>query len=341
MLLVSTDPASNLAEVFATATGDIPAAAPMVEGLDLMDLDPQAAADAYRERVLSPIRATVSTDELAAVEEQLAGACTVEVAAFDAFTRLLADPATTERYDHVVFDTAPTGHTLRLLALPAAWSQYLSATPEETTCLGPLAGLQGQRPLYERAVTVLADPTTTTLTLVARPEHAALTEAARAASELAELGLTNQRLVINGVLAHPLAGDPIADSYARRQRDALAHLPAALDGLPTAAVPLAAIDLVGVDALRQLAHADTRPPEPPADLAQTLPTLDGVEDLVDAVAAAGPGVTLVPGKEASARPPSPCASRPVSHNAAWRSTWPPPTPPGGCRPRAASAYPKA
>ena len=185
VLLVSTDPASNLAEVFATVTGDTPAPAPMVVGLDLMDLDPQAAADAYRERVIGPVRATVPTAELAAIDEQLAGACTVEVAAFDAFTRLLADPATTGRYDHVVFDTAPTGHTLRLLALPAAWSQYLSANPEETTCLGPLAGLQGQRPLYERAVAVLADPTATTLVLVARPERAALAEAARAAAELA------------------------------------------------------------------------------------------------------------------------------------------------------------
>jgi len=176
------------------------------------------------------------------------------VAAFDDFTRLLADPATTERFDHVVFDTAPTGHTLRLLALPAAWSHYLAANPEEETCLGPFAGLQGQRPVYERAVAVLADPGATTLVLVARPEHSALTEAARAAAELAALGLTNQRLVVNRILADPLAGDAIAESYARRQQHALRHVPSALAGLRTSSVPLAAVDLVGVDSLRRLAR---------------------------------------------------------------------------------------
>ena len=313
----------------------------MVVGLDLMDLDPQAAADAYRERVIGPFRATVPTAELAAIDEELAGACTVEVAAFDAFTRLLADPATTGRYDHVVFDTAPTGHTLRLLALPAAWSQYLSANPEETTCLGPLAGLQGQRPLYDRAVAVLADPTATTLVLVARPERAALAEAARAASELAELGLTNQRVVINGVLAHPLAGDPIADSYARRQRDALAHLPAALDGLPAAVVPLAAIDLVGDDALRRLAHADTRPPGPVADTGPGCPPCRVSRISSRRSPLRGQASPWSRARAAWARPPSRRASPPVSRSAAFRSIWPPPTPPAGCRTPAARSCPTA
>jgi arsenite-transporting ATPase len=261
-----------------------------------MDLDPQAAADAYRERVIAPYRGNLPAPELAAVEEQLAGACTVEVAAFDAFTRLLADPATTERFDRVVFDTAPTGHTLRLLALPAAWSHYLAANPEEETCLGPFAGLQGQRPVYERAVAVLADPGATTLVLVARPERSALTEAARAAAELAALGLTNQRLVVNGILADPLAGDAIAESYARRQNHALRHIPDPLAGLRTSSVPLAADDLVGVDSLRRLArggaesvtvYVDDDVPEPP---------FGDIEALVDALADARPGVTLVTGK---------------------------------------------
>jgi arsenite/tail-anchored protein-transporting ATPase len=295
VLLVSTDPASNLTDVFQTDTGEDPVSAPGVAGLDVMDLDPQAAADTYRGRVLTPYRNKVSPAELAALEEQLAGACTVEVAAFDAFTRLLADPDTTGRYDHVIFDTAPTGHTLRLLQLPAAWSRYLAMTSEDTTCVGPLEGLEGQRPLYETAVAVLADPAAATLVLVARPERGALAEAARAAGELAELGLTNQRLVVNGFLADPLAGDPIAESYARRQAHALAQLPDPLTGLPTAVVPLAAIDLVGVDALRRLARGNLAPPATTSEPAP-LPTFGDVEALVDALAAEGPGVTLVTGK---------------------------------------------
>jgi arsenite-transporting ATPase len=295
VLLVSTDPASNLADVFQVQTGDNVVAAPGINGLDLMDLDPQAAADAYRERAIGPYRAITPAAELAAIEEQLAGACTVEVAAFDAFARLLADPATTSRYEHVVFDTAPTGHTLRLLELPNAWSRYLAANPEENTCLGPLAGLQGQRPVYERAVAVLADPVATTLVLVARPDRAALAEAARAGDELAELGLTNETLIVNGVLAAPLAGDAIAESFARSQRDALAHVPVALTALRTAVVPLAAIDLVGVDALRRLIAGNTPPaPSVAADSApQSFPKIDR---LVDELAAAGPGVTLITGK---------------------------------------------
>ena len=193
------------------------APAPGVPGLDVMDLDPQAAADAYRDRVLAPYRATLAAGRAGPLEEQLAGACTVEVAAFDAFTRLLADPDTTGRYDHVIFDTAPTGHTLRLLAAARRLVALPRRDPEDTTCLGPLAGLQGQRPLYEAAVAVLADPAATTLVLVARPDAAPSSRPLAPRSELRDLGLTNQRLVINGLLAHPLAGDPIAESYARRQ----------------------------------------------------------------------------------------------------------------------------
>ncbi len=296
VLLVSTDPASNLADVFQTTTSDRPSPAPGVETLDLMDLDPQAAADAYRQRVIGTYRATLPPGDLAALEEQLAGACTVEVAAFDAFTRLLADPTTTGGYDHVIFDTAPTGHTLRLLSLPAAWSRYLASTSEETTCVGPLEGLEGQRPVYEAAIAVLADPTATTLVLVARPERGALGEAARAANELAELGLTNQRVVFNGVLAEPLAGDRVAESYRRRQQHAFAHLPTALAGLPSGAVALVGIDLVGVDAVRELARSSATPVAVGMSDTPSPPPGSGVEALVDELAAMGPGVTLVTGK---------------------------------------------
>ncbi len=297
VLLVSTDPASNLSDVFQTETGEQPVSAPGVRGLQLVDLDPQAAAEAYRERAIAPYRAAIPPSELAALEEQLAGACTVEVAAFDAFSRLLADPETTQKYDHIVFDTAPTGHTLRLLALPAAWSRYLAANPEETTCLGPLAGLQGQRPVYERAVTVLGDADAATLVLVSRPDDTALTEAARAGSELGDLGLTDHRLVINGVLMQPLAGDDVAESYSRRQQYALLRMPDQLRGVETALVPLVSFDLVGVDALRQLIRGHTeRLSRLPASSSAAFARMPGLDDLVDAIAQEGPGVTLVTGK---------------------------------------------
>ena len=148
VLLVSTDPASNLSDVFEMTTGEHPIAVPGVPRLEIMDLDPHEAADDYRARVVGPYRGVLPDAEVAALEEKLAGACTVEVAAFDAFARLLATPTVLGRYDHVVFDTAPTGHTLRLLSLPAAWSDYLGANPDATSCLGPLAGLQDDRPIY-------------------------------------------------------------------------------------------------------------------------------------------------------------------------------------------------
>ena len=170
VLLVSTDPASNLSDVFETATGEHPKPVAAVSGLDVMDLDPQVAADEYRARVIDPYRGVLPEPEVRALEEKLAGACTVEVAAFDTFARLLAEPQLIAVYNHVIFDTAPTGHTLRLLSLPAAWSEYLGANPDATSCLGPLGGVQDHRPLYAAAVATLRDATQTTVVLVARPD---------------------------------------------------------------------------------------------------------------------------------------------------------------------------
>jgi arsenite/tail-anchored protein-transporting ATPase len=298
VLLVSTDPASNLADVFQMATGETPVAVAGVAGLEVMDLDPQEAANDYRARVIGPYRGVLPGDELTALEEKLAGACTIEVAAFDTFARLLADPALTDRYDHVVFDTAPTGHTLRLLALPAAWTDYLGSSPDATSCLGPLAGLQDDRPTYAAAVHALADPVSSTLVLVTRPDRAALTEASRAGAELAALGLGHQQLVVNGLLTDPTPGDPIAQRYADAQRRGLAAHAELLDRLPTSIVPLRAIDLVGLAALRQLTSSvvdatAVTPFEPPHPDAPPTPSLD---DLIDELTRIGHGVVLVTGK---------------------------------------------
>ena len=296
---MSTDPASNLADVLQMATGEQPAPVPGVERLEVMDLDPQAAADDYRTRVIGPYRGVIPDSEVAALEEKLAGACTVEVAAFDTFARLLTDPKSIEGYDHVVFDTAPTGHTLRLLSLPAAWSDYLGASPDATSCLGPLAGLQDDRPVYAAAVAALQDPSLTTVVLVARPDQGALTVAADAAGELHELGIDQQKLVINGVLAEPLAGDVVAEAYAAAQQHALSTQPSSLHRLPIAVVPLVAGDLIGVGALRafvmgasppEAGHRATPAPAPPRSAGGSL------AGLIDELERPGRGVVLVTGK---------------------------------------------
>jgi arsenite/tail-anchored protein-transporting ATPase len=296
-LLVSTDPASNLADVLGMVTGPDPRPAPAVPNLDVLDLDPQAAADDFRERLITPYRGMLPADELKAFEEQLAGACTVEIAAFDAFTALLTDTTVAEQYDRVVFDTAPTGHTLRLLSLPSAWTGYLAASPDAASCLGPLAGLQDQQQMYRQAVAALADPELTAVVLVSRPDRTALTEAARAAYELGELDMRNQRLVVNGILATPLGGDTVAQTYADRQRDALAAMPDTLDALPRTDLPLAGFDLVGIDALQAFlaGRDDPAPRDVPAHSGGPV-DLPGLDQLVDEVAQAGPGVTLVTGK---------------------------------------------
>ena len=217
-----------------------------------LNLDPEAAAHAYRERVVGPYRELLPPASVRSMEEQLSGACTVEIAAFDEFARLLGEPAATAEFDHVLFDTAPTGHTLRLLTLPSAWTGFVEQSAFGTSCLGPLAGLEKQRVLYESTVRALSDETRTTMVLVSRPEPSALAEAARTSAELAALGVRNQRLVVNAVF-EARSDDAVARSLERRGRNALAALPDVLRPLPRTTVPLRPAALLGVDALRSIA----------------------------------------------------------------------------------------
>lgn len=250
VLLVSTDPASNLDDVFAMVVGTSATPVPAAPRLAVMNIDPEAAAAAYRERMVGPYRGVLPPTALRSMEEQLSGACTVEIAAFNEFTSLLAEHDVVARYDHIVFDTAPTGHTLRLLTLPSAWTEFMATNSTGTSCLGPLAGLEAQRAQYAATVQALADSARTTLVLVSRPDESALREAARASGELSLLGITNQRLILNGVFTAPTGGDTVAESLAERQRAAMDGMPDALRTVPTTAVPLVATDLTGVPALR-------------------------------------------------------------------------------------------
>jgi arsenite/tail-anchored protein-transporting ATPase len=300
VLVVSTDPASNLGDVFGIAARAEPV--PGVEGLFVSNLDPEEAAEAYKERVVGPYRGVLPESAVTSMEEQLSGACTVEIAAFNEFTALLTDKEVATGFDRVIFDTAPTGHTLRLLSLPGAWSGYVKENPEGASCLGPLAGLEAQRERYAAAVERLADPAETTVVLVSHPEESALAEAARAGGELAELGIANQMLVVNGVFSAEADGDPVAEALLSRQRRALEELPQSLREIEAAAVPMVAGDLTGLDALRGLAGSTgaapdggRSAPDPWGVDAENLHA-HGVADLVDDLERAGHGVVMTMGK---------------------------------------------
>lgn len=295
VLLVSTDPASNLDEVLGVALSNAPTSVPGVSGLFALNIEPDAAARTYRERVVGPYRGVLPATAVASIEEQLSGACTMEIAAFDEFTALLGDPDTEAGFDHVIFDTAPTGHTLRLLKLPAAWTGFIDTNTTGTSCLGPLAGLQGKVDLYRNSLTALADPQTTTIVLVARPESTALAEAARTSSELRDLGVTHQRLIVNGVFEATDRQDPIAIALEERGRDALHNLPTALAGLPRSDISLLSCVPMGVEGVRRMFGPSPSPSAGPLR-AVNRPALPPIAALVDDIERAGHGVVLTMGK---------------------------------------------
>ncbi|OJV51709.1 MAG: arsenical pump-driving ATPase [Burkholderiales bacterium 68-10] len=297
VLLVSTDPASNVGQVFGESIGNRVTAIPAVPNLWALEIDPQAAAQAYRDRIVGPVRGVLPDEAVRSIEEQLSGACTTEIAAFDEFTALLTDAALTAGYEHILFDTAPTGHTIRLLQLPGAWSGFLEAGQGDASCLGPLAGLEKQRSQYQQAVAALADAQRTRLLLVARAQRATLREAARTHEELAAIGLSQQHLVINGVFPADAVGqDALAAAIVRREQATLADIPLALQALPRDQIALKPFNLVGLDALRHLL-ADAASPGPldATALPATLAAPD-LAALVDDIAADGHGLVMVMGK---------------------------------------------
>jgi arsenite/tail-anchored protein-transporting ATPase len=302
VLLVSTDPASNLGDMFGIEIGQTPVPAPGVPGLHLLNIDPESAADAYRARVIDPYREILPADELRGLEEQMSGACTVEIAAFDEFTRLVSSPdrARDEDYDHIVFDTAPTGHTLRLMSLPSAWSSYIQDSPEGASCLGPLAGLDENRKRYSNTVESLADAEQTTLILVARPDLTAIREAARASQELQGIGIANQHLVLNGKLIDSGADDDVADAIIRRQRLAIDAMPESLCQLPRTEIPVIARDLRGVESLRAIANGTAfdlvGEPLDNAGSRSGGSAYPQLGSLIDDLEAWGPGAVMLMGK---------------------------------------------
>ena len=299
VLLVSTDAASNLDEMLGVPLSNQPVAVPGVPGLHMLNIDPDTAAEAYRQRVLAQLEATATADERATVREQLSGACTTEIAAFDEFAALLASEGSDmgHVFDHVVFDTAPTGHTLRLLSLPKAWTGFLAGNDRGASCLGPHSGLKMQEARFNAALAALSDPALTTVVLVTRSDPRPMQEAARTALELRALGLAKQRLAINGVFhARQPGRDAVADAIEALGRQAMDQMPDALAQLPRDEVPLRAFDTVGLPALRALLGGGDVPLSAPSAVANVSLQAEPLSSLADALAAKGHGLIMVMGK---------------------------------------------
>lgn len=297
VLLVSTDPASNVGQVFGVDIGNRITEIPSVPNLAALEIDPQGAAQTYRDRIVGPVRGVLPEDVVRGIEEQLSGACTTEIAAFDEFTQLLTDSVLTAGFDHIIFDTAPTGHTIRLLQLPGAWSGFLESGKGDASCLGPLSGLEKQRSQYKSAVMALADPERTRLVLVARAQTATLREAARTHQELAGIGLSRQFLVINGVLPGDGVGaDELAAAISAREQRALQNMSEVLLSLPQDRIALQPFNLVGLASLRHLltdaSSGASLPPVP----AVPVPSASSLSQLVDDIAADGHGLVMLMGK---------------------------------------------
>lgn len=294
VLIVSTDPASNLDEMLEVALTDSPRPVPNVTGLSAMNIDPEAAAESYRSKVLQQLGPEVTADERSTVREQLSGACTTEIAAFDEFVGLLdGDMA---GFDHIIFDTAPTGHTLRLLSLPKAWTGFLKDNDRGASCLGPHSGLKMQEDRFRKALQALGDSKQTTIILVTRADKGAIREAARTSGELDALNLSNQVLVVNGRFHATDPTDVVAVALERDQDEALAAMPASLTKLPRDEIPLLGFDIVGLIALRALLLPTNQPPAPSAGADAGPVDLPGLDRLVDDIARGEHGLVMVMGK---------------------------------------------
>ncbi len=296
VLLVSTDPASNLQDVFNLKITNSPMEIPQVSNLFACNLDPEAAATAYRERVVGPFRGMLPDSVVSTMEEQMSGACTVEIAAFDEFTNLLANEQIVKEYDHIIFDTAPTGHTLRLLQLPTAWSGFLEESTHGASCLGPLAGLADKKEMYAETMQALSNPKQTTLILVTRHEPSSLYEAQRASTERKEIGIRNQCLIVNGLLQTYVDDDKVSKAFYERQRAALENKPAGLGGVTTYSLPYVSFPLTGITNLRNLFKNKATPAQSEQEITLPKEALSTLQSMVSAFSSNGTRIIFTMGK---------------------------------------------
>lgn len=254
VLLISTDPASNLQDVFKTEIDGKAKPIKGVDNLEVINLDPLEAAHNYKESVVAPFRGKLPDSVIESMEEQLSGSCTVEIAAFNEFSNFITNSKLNTDYSHIIFDTAPTGHTLRMLQLPSAWTDFISKSIHGASCLGQLSGLEAKKEIYKKAVENLSDKSLTTLVLVTRPDKTPLNEVARASKELSEIGIKNQILVINGILEK--YDDDLSESIFNKQKLALENMPDILTEFDTYTIALRSYNITGIDSIRNLLKKD-------------------------------------------------------------------------------------
>lgn len=293
VLLISTDPASNLQDVFHQDISQHGSSIAGVMGLTVVNLDPVKAAEEYRESVVGPYRGVLPYSAIANMEEQLSGSCTVEIAAFNQFSDFLTNRSDARKYDHIIFDTAPTGHTLRMLQLPTAWTSFIKTSKHGASCLGQLSGLESRKEVYRQAVENLADGNKTKLILVSRPQEAALKEAARSAYELGQLGIDNQLLVLNGVMDLSEHGDSLAKAMFSTQQQALKMMPETLAKMEMMFVPLRSYNMDTVANIRRMLVSDSSAQVPVAESMGDYRTLD---DLIRTLHEEGKRVVFTMGK---------------------------------------------
>lgn len=254
VLLISTDPASNLQDVFETELDGKAKPIKGVDNLEVINLDPLEAAHNYKESVVAPFRGKLPDSVIESMEEQLSGSCTVEIAAFNEFSNFITNSKINTDYSHIIFDTAPTGHTLRMLQLPSAWTDFISESTHGASCLGQLSGLESKKETYKKAVENLSDKSLTTLVLVTRPDKTPLNEVARASKELSEIGIKNQILVINGILEN--YDDDLSESIFNKQKLALENMPDILTEFDTYTIALRSYNITGIESIRNLLKKD-------------------------------------------------------------------------------------
>lgn len=293
ILLISTDPASNLQDVFNQSLNGHGSEIAEIPGLTVVNLDPEQAAAEYRERVIAPFRGKLPESVIQNMEEQLSGSCTVEIAAFNEFSDFITDVQKQSEFDHIIFDTAPTGHTLRMLQLPSAWSTFISESTHGASCLGQLSGLEERKEIYKKAVETLSDTGATRLMLVSRPETAPLKEAARSSHELQLLGIKNQILIINGVLQQLDKNDSVSSQLHERQQKALQSMPAELSGYPLYHVPLRSYNLSSIANIRRMLYSDSLSSEVNY---KPVASPKGVDEMVDDLYTSGKRVIFTMGK---------------------------------------------
>lgn len=292
VLLISTDPASNLQDVFDMPLNNKGTAIKEVPGLTVVNLDPEQAAAEYREAVIVPYRGKLPESVIVNMEEQLSGSCTVEIAAFNEFSDFITDENKRKDYDYIIFDTAPTGHTLRMLQLPSAWDTFIAENTSGASCLGQLSGLEDRKDVYKKAVKTLSDSSKTTLFLVSRPDESPLAEVERTSNELLDLNIKAQNLIINGVLENYDADDKISTQLYEGQQSALNNRSEALLNLVTTYVPLRSYNMTGIDSIRNMLRFDA----PAAAEQITHPDFQTIDDIIEDLYAGGKRVVFTMGK---------------------------------------------